>query len=112
MQTTRPGGRHDGFKRLQRIGNDAAANNNLMGCAHKISGWPQKGAKGAKEFSRAISQQTHIHQVPNALEVLVLRGDGQVAVDRSRHAELNRKMRSRRSLPAPDQNGIICLYAD
>jgi len=35
---------------LQRIGNDAAANDNLIGCAHKISGWPQKGAKGANEF--------------------------------------------------------------
>jgi uncharacterized protein (DUF697 family) len=32
----RPGGRRDGFKRLQRIGNDAAANNNLIGCAHKF----------------------------------------------------------------------------
>src|ERR1019366_3638794 len=41
----------DGFKRLQRIGNDAAANNDLVGCAHKISGWPRKGTKGAKEFS-------------------------------------------------------------
>jgi hypothetical protein len=41
----RPGGRGDGFKRLQRIGNDAAANDNLIGCAHKISGWPRKGAK-------------------------------------------------------------------
>jgi hypothetical protein len=27
-----------GFKRLQRIGNDAAANNNLIGCAHKLDG--------------------------------------------------------------------------
>ena len=32
----RAGGRGDGFKCLQRIGNDAAANNNLIGCAHKI----------------------------------------------------------------------------
>jgi hypothetical protein len=39
-------------KRRQRIGNDAAANDNLVGCAHKISGWPRKGAKGAKEFFR------------------------------------------------------------
>src|ERR1017187_5541612 len=39
----RPGGRGDWFKRLQRIGNDAAANDNLIGCAHKISGWPRKG---------------------------------------------------------------------
>jgi hypothetical protein len=31
-----------GFKGLQRIGNDAAANDNLIGCAHKISGWPLK----------------------------------------------------------------------
>ena len=41
----RPGGRGDGFKRLQRIGNDAAANDDLIGCAHKILGWPRKGAK-------------------------------------------------------------------
>jgi hypothetical protein len=27
----RPGGRGDGFQRLQRIGNDAAANNDLIG---------------------------------------------------------------------------------
>ena len=53
----RPGGRGDGFKRLQRIGNDAAANNNLIGCAHKISGWPRKGAKGAKELFSVISLQ-------------------------------------------------------
>ena len=29
-------------KLRQRIGHDAAANDNLIGCAHKISGWPRK----------------------------------------------------------------------
>jgi len=32
----RPGGRGDRFQRLQWIGNDAATNDNLIGCAHKI----------------------------------------------------------------------------
>jgi hypothetical protein len=35
----------DEFKRLQRIGNDAGADDDLTGSAHKISGWPRKGAK-------------------------------------------------------------------
>jgi hypothetical protein len=39
-----------GFKRLQRIGNDAAANHNLIGCAHKILDWPHKGAKARKRI--------------------------------------------------------------
>ena len=30
-----------GLQRLQRSGTEAAANNNLIGWAHKISGWPR-----------------------------------------------------------------------
>jgi hypothetical protein len=40
----------DGFQRRRRTGNEAAANGNLTGCAHKIF-WPRKSAKGAKYFS-------------------------------------------------------------
>jgi hypothetical protein len=37
VQFTCAGRQGDGFKRLQRIGNDAAANDNLTGCAHKTA---------------------------------------------------------------------------
>jgi hypothetical protein len=37
VQAAGAGGRGGGFKCLQRIGNNAAANNNLADCAHKIS---------------------------------------------------------------------------
>jgi hypothetical protein len=41
------GRRRDGFKRLQRIGHDPGADDDLVGSAQK-SGWPRKGAKVTK----------------------------------------------------------------
>ena len=66
----RPGGRGDGFQRLQRIGNDAAANDNLTGCAHKISGWPQKGAK---EFTRRVAGPARSESFPSRRPITLSR---------------------------------------
>ena len=72
----------DGFQSLQRIGNDAAANDNLTGCAHKIFG----SEKAQKNFFCGILQQTNVNRPLDALKILVLRCDGQIVFPR--HAKL------------------------
>jgi hypothetical protein len=53
----RPGGRCDGFKRLQRIGHDPGANDDLLCGAHE----PTRSRKGAKsKLQRAALRKAQV----------------------------------------------------
>jgi hypothetical protein len=52
MQSARAGAESDGFQRRQQIGNEAAANNDLVGCAHKIDKKLLFGAPAVLDVAR------------------------------------------------------------
>jgi hypothetical protein len=56
VQAAGAGAEGDGFQRRQRIGNDAAANNNLAGGIYKISGGRKNAQKGERIFLAVLSQ--------------------------------------------------------